>query len=187
MDRYSEQFYARVVDHAPRAYLIEVAATAHAQGLDGTHIVEIHWVRMAGDWFAAWQCRPSSRVGEGKFVRAPLLDAANEMRLGQTVGEVVMPGCLNYGENGVLQPGEPVVQEGLAQRRKTVNEMHERLRQAILANDIRRATQVVDEIDKAGLWGDHPRGDTIPGPGHVYECCGKTGRISRHESWCKNA
>jgi hypothetical protein len=23
-----------------------------------------------------------------------------------------------------------------------------------------------------------------PEPGHVYACCGKTGRISRHESWC---
>lgn len=23
-----------------------------------------------------------------------------------------------------------------------------------------------------------------PRDGHVYECCGKVGRISRHESWC---
>ncbi len=26
--------------------------------------------------------------------------------------------------------------------------------------------------------------DEAPQDGHVYECCGKVGRISRHESWC---
>lgn len=26
--------------------------------------------------------------------------------------------------------------------------------------------------------------DRTPQDGHVYECCGKVGRISRHESWC---
>lgn len=26
--------------------------------------------------------------------------------------------------------------------------------------------------------------DGVPHDGHVYECCGKAGRISRHESWC---
>jgi hypothetical protein len=26
--------------------------------------------------------------------------------------------------------------------------------------------------------------ERMPEPGHVYACCGKTGRISRHQSWC---
>jgi hypothetical protein len=25
---------------------------------------------------------------------------------------------------------------------------------------------------------------STPEDGHVYECCGKVGRISRHETWC---
>lgn len=27
--------------------------------------------------------------------------------------------------------------------------------------------------------------DPVPGDGHVYECCGKVGRISRHNPWCE--
>ena len=37
------------------------------------------------------------------------------------------------------------------------------------------------------LFSGHPVVMERPEPpqdGHVYECCGKVGRISRHETWC---
>lgn len=36
-----------------------------------------------------------------------------------------------------------------------------------------------------GVGGSVPTGEVFyPEPGHRYSCCGKTGRISAHETWC---
>ena len=59
-----------------------------------------------------------------------------------------------------------------------------------------RSLLVMGDAYAVGTYGDHapavvqfadetePEWSDVPEDGHRYECCGKVGRISRHEAWC---
>lgn len=102
MDRYSIDWATREFDPTERrVYLINPVASASSYNEDGEHLVHISWVRTPDDWFAAWTAAGDKT---GKYRRAPRLDAVDREMLGQLIGEVVTPGCLHYGENGMLDP-----------------------------------------------------------------------------------